>query len=303
MPTKPRDNALKVAISNLPLLDSNVMEIIALLDAPDTNFNDIINKLSPEVTTRFLRMANSSFYGQQVQDINHALRVLGFNAMKHSLVTSMMMGHFAKSIDPDFFNVDKFHNQGQFCAAASSILARIMDYDKQSEVFTASLMHNIGKLVIAAYFPDEHVRISTLIEERDLPASEAEKIVLGHTHAEISATVLEKFNIPENLCRAVRYHDSHDRVIDDEDEFELELILRESARIVDSLKLPESLKPEEIINQLHTSITEDKELIFEMKKEGIKDHGYQEVFIDLLGRAGELLETRLKTILAEKAPA
>lgn len=303
MSTTPQDKVLQIAISNLPLLDANVMEIIALLDASDTNFKDILKKLSPEVTTRFLRMANSSFYGQQVHDINHALRVLGFNAMKHSLVTSMMMGHFAKAIDPDFFNVDKFHNQGQFCAAVSSILARILDYDKQSEVFTASLMHNIGKLVIAAYFPDEHILINTMKEEKNLPASEAEKIVLGCSHAEISATVLEKFNIPRNLCQAVRYHDTADRKLDDENEFELEMILRESARIVDSLNLPDSLKPEDIIKQLHDRITEDRELILDIKKEAIMDHGFQEVFTDLLRRAGELLENHLKTILKQRTQA
>ena len=81
---------------------------------------------------------------------------------------------------------------------------------------------------------------------------------------------LENFNIPENLCQAVRYHDSHDRKLEDEDGFELELILRESVRIVDNLIFTESMKPDQIISQLHDRINDSRDLILKMPLVSLK---------------------------------
>lgn len=295
-------NILRATINNLPLVDAQVMEILTLLDAPDTNFNDIAGKLSPEVTTSFLKIANSSFYGQHVQDINHALRVLGFNAMKQSLTTSLMMAHFEKSIDPQAFNIDKFHNQAQLCAGISTVITRILAYEKAPEVFTVAITHNIGKLIIAAYFPTEHRQINLLKKQKYISASEAEKIVLGHTHAEIGAVVLEKFKIPADLCQAVRRHEDYGYIssMEDAEDFEITLILQESVRIVDKTHLPGKIESGEIVDWFEALINEERTLIQEIKVAGIKERAYRQVFSEILERTGKFVENRLTDILRER---
>lgn len=87
-------------VKNLPLLSENAAKIISLLDSFENKFEDIVNELSPEVTARFLSMANSAHYGIEVKSITHALRVLGFNAMRQSLVTSLLLNLSVDSCKP-----------------------------------------------------------------------------------------------------------------------------------------------------------------------------------------------------------
>ena len=46
-------------IDKLPLVDSEVVDIITLLNNPGSNFKQIVEKLSPSLAARFLNIANS----------------------------------------------------------------------------------------------------------------------------------------------------------------------------------------------------------------------------------------------------
>jgi HD-like signal output (HDOD) protein len=56
-------------VHNLPLISSAVVKIITLLNNPDSNFDQIVERLSPDLSTRFLNIANSAYYGREVSSI------------------------------------------------------------------------------------------------------------------------------------------------------------------------------------------------------------------------------------------
>jgi HD-like signal output (HDOD) protein len=294
---------LEDRISTLPLFDKNVLEIISLLDDAESDFEMIVGKLSPEVTAKFLSMANSAYYGVEVKSITHALRVLGFNAMRQSLVTSLLIDHFDKFAGSSRFQFEKYHSQAHFCAAVSRILGEALQYEKVGDLITASLLHNIGKLIIAAYFGEELQQILKLKEGGAVPTHEAERRVLGCTHAEISALVLKKFNIPDDLCQAVRYHDSKEKLPSAVMDQPLLLILRESTRIVDALELSGTLDSSKLIEEMQASIAEGREICQEMQRQEIKTRGYEEFFSELLQCVAGVVERDLKWIFKERQAA
>ncbi len=53
--------------------------------------------------------------------------------------------------------------------------------------FTAGLLHDIGKLILASYFTDDFVNCAKYAEENDVPLAIAEMEVLGTTHMQIGA--------------------------------------------------------------------------------------------------------------------
>jgi HD-like signal output (HDOD) protein len=295
--------AFEERINHLPLIDENVLEIISLLDDAESDFEMIVGRLSPEVTAKFLSMANSAFYGVEVKSITHALRVLGFNAMRQSLVTSLLMDHFEKCSGMDTFRLDKYHAQAHFCAAVSRILGDILAYQKQADLVTVSLLHNLGKLIIAVYFGDEYNAINSLKEDENLPTSEAERRVLGKTHAEISCLVLKKFNIPDDLCEAIRYHDSKREDLPPIADPQLMLILRESSRIVDQLELADKLDTSRLLEEMSETVKEAQEVCREMQRQEIKEKGYEDFFGALLTKAGEMVERDLRWIFRERGHA
>ncbi|MGD9303775.1 MAG: HDOD domain-containing protein, partial [Desulfobacterales bacterium] len=199
-------------IERLPLIDAAAFEILSLLNDPQSNYEKIIAQLSPDVTALFLNMANKAYYGKTVRSINYAVTLLGYKAMREILITSFLLDHFIKQLGLKHFNFDKFQKQSHFCAAVAGALADAMDYKNVEDLFTVSMLYNIGKLIIAAYFSEEHQKIVDLKNNEGISTSEAEQQLLGITHADIGGMVLERFNIPPDICDAVRYHNRWDRL-------------------------------------------------------------------------------------------
>ena len=167
-------------VRNLPLIDSAVVKIITLLNNPDSNFEQIVERLSPDLTARFLNMANTAYYGREVRSTAFAVKLLGFSKMKDILITSILMDHFTRRLID--FNFDRFMNQAQFCAAVARILGEILEFSQLDDLFTVASLQNIGKLVIAVYFKDEHKQIIALKQSQDISTREAEKQILGISH-------------------------------------------------------------------------------------------------------------------------
>ena len=291
---------IKDKIERLPLIDAAIFEIISLLNDPESNFEQIIEKLSPDIAARFLNMANSAYYGREVRSINYAVRLLGYVKMAQILNTSILIDHFAKRSNFENFNFNKFQTHAQFCAAVSRILGEILDYSNPEDLFTVATLHNIGKLVIAVYFKDEHKRIIALKKSENISTIEAEQRILNITHAEIGALVLKKLNIPRDICDAVRFHHAKNRILPEESNFQLELIGRESAKIVGDFVLPEEMEPLEIIDRLEETIREGREICQEEVRTGMRSKGYKEVFPSLLEQASALVCRDLKKILHER---
>jgi HD-like signal output (HDOD) protein len=292
MANKDTVRIIRDKIEKLPLIDVTVFETMSLLNNPDSNFEQIVEKLSPDIAARFLNIANSAYYGIEVRSINHAVRLLGYSQMKQILITSILIEHFTKRLED--FSFEKFQKQAQFCAAVSRVLGEIVDYGKLEDLFTVAILHNIGKLVIAVYFKKEHKEIIALKISKHMTTREAEERILGVSHAEIGAFILEQFNIPKDICDAVRFHDAEDGIISEQSNFKLELILRESARLVGKFKLPEDMEYSEIIERLKGTVQKGREIYQAGMRAEMQSTGYKEAFTKLLEEASSLVGKSLK---------
>ena len=119
---------LEKKIVRMPIVGDDVFELIALLNDPESNFDQVVGRISPELATRFLSIANSAYYGREVRSIHYAVKLLGYRKMKDTLITSMLMDHLTRHLDD--FNFDRFMNQARFCGAVSGILGDILEFEK-----------------------------------------------------------------------------------------------------------------------------------------------------------------------------
>ena len=288
-------------IKNLPLIDVAVFDVISLLDDPDSNFEQIAGKLSPDIAANFLTMANSAYYGREVRSVSFAVRVLGYGQMKKILTSAALMDHFVQRMDLEDFNFEKFQVQAYFCAAISKVLGEILGYEKSADLYTVSILQNIGKLVLAVYFRDEYREINALKISGGLVSRLAELRVLGITHGEIGAVVLEKFKIPREICNAIRFHDVADRVVPEGSDFELEFVSRKSSRLVAEFTLPEKMDAQDIMDRLRGTVDEGRKRHLENMKEIVHSKGgYREAFETLMDQAAGLIRRDLKVFLKER---
>jgi len=291
---------IEAKINALPIVDVAVLEIISLLDNPDSNFDQIVKKLSPGVVAIFLSMANAAYYGRNVRTIEYAVRVLGFIRMKQILIISLLMDHFSKRSDMDNFNFPKFQKQAWFCGGIAQVLGKILGFDQLEDLYTVSILHNIGKLIIAIYFKDEYKKIIDCKQSMKISTSEAERKIMGLNHAEIGYLILKKLNISEDICDAVRFHDLDDPFPPENADFHLGLITREAGRIVDSFLLPEEMDPMKFPEQLKGTVEEGQKICREMIRRKMRSKGYVKLFGYLLKEASRLVYTDLKIYLNER---
>ncbi|MDX1707173.1 MAG: HDOD domain-containing protein [Desulfobacterales bacterium] len=289
-------------INTLPLVDTEVVDVITLLNSPSSNFDQIVEKLSPSLATRFLNMANSAYYGgREVRSITYAVKLLGYGKMKDILITSILMDHFTRRLKQ--FDFDKFLKQAQVCASVAKVLGEILNFNQSDDLFTVATLQNIGKLVIAVYFKPEHKQIVALKKTQDLPSCEAEKRILGISHAEIGALVLRRFNVPQEICDAVRFHDRRDTVVPMNNNNYLQHIARQATTIVGQFSLPKDMAPLDLYHMLRATVEEGKRNYREEVQTQLRSSGYPEIFPSLLKQAADLVINDLKAHLRTRATA
>ena len=288
-------------INKLPLIDSEVVGIIMLLNNPASNYEQIVEKLSPSLAARFLNIANSAYYGgREVRSINYAVKLLGYGKMKDILITSILMDHFTKRLKG--FHFEKFLKQAQFCAVVAKVLGEILNFQPLDDLFTVATLQNIGKLVIAVYFKDHHRQIVALKKAEGLPSCKAERRILGISHGEIGAILLQRFNVPPEICDAVRFHDSLDSELPVNNNH-LQHIARQASTLIAQFSLPEEVAPMDLYHMLQATVEVGKRNYRERVQDQIRSKGYDEIFPSLLEQSANLIFNDLKAHLHERDSA
>jgi putative nucleotidyltransferase with HDIG domain len=197
-------------------------EIMAQIDRPGTTMDDIVNILEFDiaVTANILKFANSGTFGHchDVNSLKQALECIGIDQLKKLITLSASTDIFASSPGHSGYEtgLGELRRHSQAAAVISKHLLPYVPSDPDHQIaaglFTACLLHDIGKIVLNRYVWEHDQKIKQLVSEKQYDFAEAEKAVIGMTHAEVGARILEKWHFPEQLITAVRHHHEPDTV-------------------------------------------------------------------------------------------
>jgi putative nucleotidyltransferase with HDIG domain len=214
MTAPPAEQAKRVkritdSLISLPTLPTVVAKMLELVDNPKTSASSLANLIGRDqvLTAKILKLANSSFYAfpRQIATVKLALVVLGFESVKEMALSFSVLSSF-KGENNKHFDTSLFWQHSVSVGACTRMLARETCYRLAGEAFVAGLLHDIGKVVLNQYLPKEFGEIQTRIFEGGQACEEAEKAVIGATHAEVGAWLAERWNLPVSLVEAIRWH-------------------------------------------------------------------------------------------------
>jgi putative nucleotidyltransferase with HDIG domain len=196
------------SLPTLPPIAAKLNKMVEDEDITAAAIEAVIAK-DQAMTTKLLKIVNSPFFGfpQRVSTISNAIVLLGFNVIRTLIVTSSIF-ETMQSSDISLWE----HSLG--CAACAGILAKRKKLKSPEEVSTAGLIHDLGKVVIRAEFPEKFVEIQKIVEAEQIPMREAEIKCIGIGHAEIGSELAKLWNLPQRLIEPIKHHhDINDNLI------------------------------------------------------------------------------------------
>lgn len=205
------------SVGTLPSLPHLYAQLIQMLADPEIGLRDLATVVERDtpIAARILQVANSAFFGlpRQVRTIEQALNFVGINTVKSLVLATEVFRSF--SADDQVVRIPLDEMQDHALLAAN--IARRLPADRETaeEAFTAALLHDVGKLILAARLPQEFLENCAASEEQQRPIEEIEEERYGVSHAEIGAYLLALWGLPETIVEAVANHHAPMRVAHD----------------------------------------------------------------------------------------
>ncbi len=192
----------------LPALPAALLDLLDLLGRDELDIAVLAARLAnePALAATTLRLANSSFYGvsRHVGSLGEASAVLGLRTLRSVVTTAALTGSFAPPAC-EGFDLALFWRHAIGVAVAARRLAAELGLDAES-AFTAGLLHDIGRLVLASGFPQRYAEVLAHGDSGGAELGECERRVLGTDHAAVGALVAERWRLPAPIVAAIGAH-------------------------------------------------------------------------------------------------
>ena len=202
------------SIPLLPPLPESYLKVRDCIGEDDLDIDRMAVLIEQDVglSAALLNWANSALFEQRflVDTVKKAIVVLGTD-----LVTGLALAEIinqtvtAHAPKVEGFTPRKFQQHSYATATLSRQLITTLfrtDPQKQDRAFIAGLLHDMGKLAAAAYFPRQYERAVALAKSTNCPLEEAEKGVLGAPHTELGSYLAEWWSLPPFIVNAINCH-------------------------------------------------------------------------------------------------
>lgn len=198
-------------VRSLPVMSPVLKRIETVLDNRESTLHDIAAALGeePVIAARVMRLANSAYVGmpRTVSSLHNALVLLGTKRVKTLVMSISALSSFAGRAGELPLDLGRFRRHcavaGMIAESLSRHLRRYVAVDAD-QAFAAAVIHDIGKLALAAFEPNLlRGSVGTSVS-RNVPFWTAESGPL--THVSAGELLGGHWNFPPELIAAIRHH-------------------------------------------------------------------------------------------------
>ncbi len=199
-------------IEDMPTIPMVAMRLMKVVSGKEHSLRDVARVIEndPALTVKVLRLANSAAFAgsRKFNTINSAVVRLGTQLVVGMVLRTLASGIFDKQLFGYESASEDFWNHSLRTAIASREIAKLTDIGIQLDlVFTAGLLHDIGKSVLTDFLSNDVKTMTKWCDALDVrDYLEAERNVIGTDHAEVGYTTAVKWGLPKVLCEAIRFH-------------------------------------------------------------------------------------------------
>lgn len=208
--------AILESINKIPPFPAVTNKILTLVRSEDYSAKDIADvvQLDQVISSLCLKICNSAYFGlkQKVNSVQQAVVFMGSDAIVKTVLT-VTSGNVQSALE--------CKNRGLWihsvsCALMSMILlnkfrtkGKLDESFKPSDeylLYTVSLVHDIGRLVLEQFINKDFDRVEILQSHGIYNLLEIENQLFGINHAKLGAIIANKWGFPDDLVEPIRNH-------------------------------------------------------------------------------------------------
>lgn len=202
-------------IRDIPSLPDVVNKILAVISQPNTPASEIARLISydPGLTSKVLRMVNSAAYGfqRQISSIQHGIMILGFNNVRGLVLSASIFKLFEGHAHPGGLNHKQFWEHSLGTAVAARLIAKTLRVPEADDIFSAAMLHDIGKVVLDVYFKQHYENVLQTARSQQMPLHgnpfyQLEQAQMGMNHTGIGSYLAAKWKLPLTITEVIQYH-------------------------------------------------------------------------------------------------
>jgi HD-like signal output (HDOD) protein/CheY-like chemotaxis protein len=211
MLASPGLRAVVSRMTSLPTLPAMYTKLVASLDDPEISSRELGEIIAQDIgmTAKILQIANSAFFGlyRYVANPSEAAVYLGIDTIRALTLSTTVFSAFQEAgLNPSFIGQLQQHSMATGIVASAIAKAENLSKKACDASLVGGLLHDAGKLVLAANCPHEYADVLAIMQKENITAHAAEDRVFGATHAEIGSYLLWLWGLPDEVCRAVAFH-------------------------------------------------------------------------------------------------
>ncbi len=205
------------SIRTLPPFPVTIQKVMALAGDPDSSLTELaaVIRLDQAITANILRICNSAYFGlrRPVDNVGDAIMHMGKKNVLRAVMAAGLSRYFRTAKGYEVQGGDLWEHAVAVALMSQICAARISVAD-DPRLFTAGVLHDIGKMVMGEFVHEAWQKIRELTEKQRYSFLEAEEEVLGVNHAVLGGEIALIWKFPDEILKAIAFHHRPDLLAD-----------------------------------------------------------------------------------------
>lgn len=198
-------------LDRLPVVPRLYADLLDLLAGEEPSMREVAGLIAQDVgmSTGILKLVNSAFFGLRthVSSPVHAVNLLGLDVVKALVLGVGLFDRFDKDAFRGF-DLEKLWSHsfgtGRLAREIAACEGAARTVEEQCSI--AGFLHDVGKLVLAANFPQGYQEVIAACQQGQGTILDMERRFFGASHAEVGAYLLGLWGVEDAVVRAVYLH-------------------------------------------------------------------------------------------------
>lgn len=201
---------LKNRTDMLKPIPETARKIISRIEYSGSSLSDLEKYISQDqaITANILKMCNSADYGFPgwISSIKKAASLLDTKTFKKIVKDASLCNLYNDEIGAYSVEKGELLNHSLCCAMVAKLISHEKKIKNPDTVFTAGLLHDIGKVILDQYDFEKFNLIMDRVLNMNMTFLDAENKILGYNHAQAGGIIARKWNLPKVLIEAISFH-------------------------------------------------------------------------------------------------